>query len=48
MHSSIENAFDASEVKEEIIVLDYLITLRQLIGILNTNDLEGFHQKSKI
>jgi hypothetical protein len=34
--------------KEEIVVLDYLVTLRQLIGLLLNNDLEGFHNKSKI
>lgn len=37
-----------SEWKEQIIVLDYLVTLRQLIGLLQNNDLEGFHNKSKI
>jgi hypothetical protein len=31
-----------------VIVLDYLVTLRQLIAILQNNDLEGFHIKSKI
>jgi hypothetical protein len=36
------------ECKEEVIVLDYLVTLRQLIGLLQGNDLEGFHIKSKI
>ena len=34
--------------KEEVIVLDYLVTLRQLVGIMFNNDLEGFHIKSKI
>jgi hypothetical protein len=29
-------------------VLDYLVTLRQLIGLLLSNDIEGFHNKSKI
>lgn len=29
-------------------MLDYLVTLRQLIGILQNNDLEHFHLKSKI
>jgi hypothetical protein len=29
-------------------VLDYLVTLRQLVAILQNNDLEGFHNKSKI
>lgn len=29
-------------------MLDYLVTLRQLIGILQNNDIEGFHNKSKI
>jgi hypothetical protein len=31
-----------------VIVLDYLVTLRQLIGLLLSNDMEGFHNKSKI
>ena len=31
-----------------MIVLDYLVTLRQLIGLLQSNDMEGFHVKSKI
>jgi len=29
-------------------VLDYLVTLRQLIGLMFNNDMEGFHIKSKI
>lgn len=29
-------------------MLDYLVTLRQLVGIMFNNDLEGFHIKSKI
>jgi hypothetical protein len=41
-------AEDLEEWKEEVIVLDYLITLRQLIAIIQGNDLEGFHLKSKI
>lgn len=36
------------EWKDEVIALDYLVTLRQLIGIVQNNDLEGFHSKSKI
>jgi len=31
-----------------VIVLDYLVTLRQLIGLLQSNDIEGFHNKSKM
>lgn len=34
--------------KDEVIVLDYLVTLRQLVGLLQSNDMEGFHNKSKI
>lgn len=37
-----------SEVKEEVIVLDYLITLRQLLLILEENDLQSFHTKAKM
>lgn len=36
------------QFQEEVIVLDYLVTLRQLLGLLQNNDLEGFHAKSKI
>jgi hypothetical protein len=39
---------EGSEWKEEVIVLDYLVTLRQLLGLLQGNDMEGFHNKSKI
>jgi hypothetical protein len=39
---------EPEEWKDEVIVLDYLVTLRQLIAILQNNDLEGFHSKSKI
>lgn len=33
---------------EKIILLDYLITLKQLLTIDSTKDLEYFHQKSQI
>ena len=39
---------DVSHWKDEVIVLDYLVTLRQLVGLLQNNDMEGFHTKSKI
>ena len=39
---------DVTGWKEEVIVLDYLVTLRQLISLLQNNDIEGFHNKSKI
>ena len=39
---------ESNNWKEEVIVLDYLVTLRQLVGIMFNNDLEGFHIKSKI
>lgn len=31
-----------------MIILDYLITLKQLSGLLAKNDMELFHRKSKI
>lgn len=48
LYSFIEERNNVEECKEEVIVLDYLVTLRQLIGLLQGNDLEGFHIKSKI
>ncbi len=39
---------EIGEWKDEVIVLDYLVTLRQLISLLQGNDMEGFHSKSKI
>ena len=35
-------------VKEEVIVLDYLITLKQLLKIMEQDNLLVFHNKSKI
>lgn len=39
---------DLEECQEKVIILDYLITLRQLSGLLAKNDIEMFHGKSKI
>jgi hypothetical protein len=36
------------EVKNHVIILDYFITLKQLISILSKDDLELFNVKSKI
>lgn len=36
------------DVKEEVIVLDYLITLRQLLCILAEDNIQTFHGKSKM
>ncbi len=47
-YQKVNNQSDLSEWKEEVIVLDYLVTMRQLIGLLQNNDLQGFHNKSKI
>ena len=47
LHSVISGR-GGSEVKEEVIVLDYLITLRQLLLILEENDLQVFHNKAKM
>lgn len=38
----------ANDVKEEVIVLDYLITLRQLLFILAEDNIQTFHTKSKM
>jgi hypothetical protein len=35
-------------VQQKVIILDYLITLRQLSNLLGKNDIEMFHEKSKI
>ena len=49
MYSFIRtNVEDIEMVKEEVIVLDYLVTLRQLVTLLQNNGLEGFHNKSKM
>lgn len=45
---SIINGQAGSDVKEEVIVLDYLVTLRQLLLILEEHDLQTFHSKSKM
>ena len=45
-HDVKENDIEAS--KEKVIILDYLITLRQLLGLLAKEDVELFHNKSKI
>lgn len=49
MYSFIKtNVEDIEMIKEEVIVLDYLVTLRQLVTLLQNNGLEGFHNKSKM
>jgi predicted transcriptional regulator len=49
MYSFIKSHIeDMDMIKEEVIVLDYLVTLRQLITLLQNNGLEGFHTKSKM
>ena len=35
-------------MKENVIILDYLITLKQLVHLVQKYDIEGFHTKSKI
>lgn len=47
MFSDIQSK-DLEECQEKVIILDYLITLRQLSGLLAKNDIEMFHGKSKI
>ena len=48
MYTLVKFNPEVDEVKEEVIVLDYLVTLRQLISLLQNNGLEGFHSKSKM
>lgn len=36
------------QTQQKVIVLDYLITLKQLTNLLEKNDIEMFHEKSKI
>jgi hypothetical protein len=38
-YEKVGNQSEISEWKEEVIVLDYLVTLRQLVGLLQNNDL---------
>lgn len=39
VYERVEDQPDIGEFKDEVIVLDYLVTLRQLIGLLQNNDL---------
>lgn len=41
-------ASDLEDCQQKVIILDYLITLRQLSNLLSKNDIEIFHGKSKI
>lgn len=47
LHSLIDGC-DGSEVKEEVIALDYLITLRQLLILLEENNIQNFHNRAKM
>lgn len=38
----------AASREEKIVLLDYLITMKQLLVINSNKDIEYFHQKSKI
>jgi hypothetical protein len=38
-YNKVSQQDNISEWKEEVIVLDYLVTLRQLVGLLQNNDL---------
>ena len=48
MYTLVKFNSELEEVKDEVIVLDYLVTLRQLIALMQNNGLEGFHTKSKM
>jgi hypothetical protein len=48
IYQRVEGQEEIGRLKDEVIVLDYLVTLRQLVGLLQSNDMEGFHVKSKI
>ena len=48
VYNRVEEEDEGRHWKDEVIVLDYLVTMRQLVGLLQGNDLEGFHTKSKI
>jgi hypothetical protein len=39
---------EIGEIQQRVIILDYLITLRQLSSLLAKNDIQLFHAKSKI
>ena len=48
MFEDVKDATNLEERKEKVIILDYLITLRQLASLLSKDNLELFHNKSKI
>ena len=47
MHREIQSE-DFESVKSHVIILDYLVTLKQLVNLMQKNDVEVFHSKSKI
>lgn len=48
MFEDVKETEDLDSSKEKVIILDYLITLRQLVTLLSKDNLELFHTKSKI
>lgn len=48
LYEEIQSLDELNEGKEKVIILDYLITLRQLGNLLEKDDIEIFHEKSKI
>ena len=48
MYKFIAESREPSFLVKEIIVLDYMVTMIQLMGILKNRDIAEFHFKSKI
>jgi hypothetical protein len=44
----IESIANPEEVTDEVILLDYMITCKQLLNILETSNLADFHLKAKM
>jgi hypothetical protein len=39
VYERVEDQLEIADFKDEVIVLDYLVTLRQLLGLIQNNDL---------
>ena len=48
LFEEIKEASEPENLLKEIVVLDYLITLKQLLELLKEGNMEEFHGKSKI
>lgn len=48
MYDEVKSSDDLASDQEKVVILDYLITLKQLGNLMQKNDIEIFHGKSKI